>query len=201
MGKTFEAHEICKAYGKKQVLGGADLCVPYGEIVGIFGKNGAGKTTLFDCLTGLVSNDRREEYLPDKTKFFYLSKAETFAGFERLKDILEMHAALFDDFDAKKAKTMLGGQGFPLNKRYSQFSLGQKNLIAFIFAICREAEIYFLDEPLSNNDIRQSMLIKDNELTFFRSGVYRVEYRIVSNTGEILISYILYTTFTVYNAE
>lgn len=50
-----EALELCKIYGKKQVVKNVSLHAEGGEIVGLLGPNGAGKTTTFSMVTGFVS--------------------------------------------------------------------------------------------------------------------------------------------------
>ena len=46
--------------GSKEVLGGLDLDVPRGTIVGLLGVNGSGKTTLLKTLVGLLRADAGE---------------------------------------------------------------------------------------------------------------------------------------------
>lgn len=46
-----------KRYGGVTALGGVDLEVGDGELLGIIGPNGSGKSTMFDCVTGLVVPD------------------------------------------------------------------------------------------------------------------------------------------------
>lgn len=43
---------LCRQFGAKEVLRGADFTFQQGRIYGILGRNGAGKTTLFNCLNG-----------------------------------------------------------------------------------------------------------------------------------------------------
>jgi ABC-2 type transport system ATP-binding protein len=48
---------VRKLYGGAVALGGVDLCVRSGAIVGLVGPNGSGKTTLLHAIAGLVSVD------------------------------------------------------------------------------------------------------------------------------------------------
>ena len=47
------AQAVTKCYGNVTALGGVDLTVGPGELVGLLGPNGAGKTTLLQLVTGL----------------------------------------------------------------------------------------------------------------------------------------------------
>src|SRR5580698_9100767 len=52
-----EAHGLTKRFGTTQALGGLDLEVPAGSILGVLGPNGAGKTTAVRILTTLAIPD------------------------------------------------------------------------------------------------------------------------------------------------
>ncbi len=52
------AQNVCKTYGKRQVVNSASVAVRRGESVGLLGPNGAGKTTIFYMITGLVAADK-----------------------------------------------------------------------------------------------------------------------------------------------
>jgi putative ABC transport system ATP-binding protein len=58
---AIEATGVTKAYGKGEnrvvALAGADLRVPYGELVMLVGPSGCGKTTLISILAGLLTRD------------------------------------------------------------------------------------------------------------------------------------------------
>ncbi|MDI9410416.1 MAG: ABC transporter ATP-binding protein [Bacteroidia bacterium] len=58
---AIDAADVTKAYGKGEnrvvALAGADLRVPYGELVMLVGPSGCGKTTLISILAGLLTRD------------------------------------------------------------------------------------------------------------------------------------------------
>ena len=54
------ASGIVKRFGGFQALGGVDLTVEPGEIVGLIGPNGSGKTTLINVISGLLVQDEGE---------------------------------------------------------------------------------------------------------------------------------------------
>jgi ABC-2 type transport system ATP-binding protein len=70
---------VIKRFGKKVVLAGINLDIPYGERFGIIGISGSGKTTLLNILIGFLK--------PNAGKIYYKSK-----------DITRHHANIRKDF-------------------------------------------------------------------------------------------------------
>lgn len=52
--RIIELRDIRKSYGQVYALGGVDLHVDEGEVVGLVGDNGAGKSTLIKILAGAI---------------------------------------------------------------------------------------------------------------------------------------------------
>ena len=52
--RIIELRDIKKSYGQVYALGGVNLSVDRGEVVGLIGDNGAGKSTLIKILAGVV---------------------------------------------------------------------------------------------------------------------------------------------------
>ncbi|MQA79313.1 MAG: ATP-binding cassette domain-containing protein [Streptosporangiales bacterium] len=57
MANMIEAEGLVKRYGKTVALGGVDLVVPEGRVLGLLGPNGAGKTTAVRVLSTLLRPD------------------------------------------------------------------------------------------------------------------------------------------------
>jgi oleandomycin transport system ATP-binding protein len=57
MSNAIEAEGLVKRYGDTTALGGVDLVVPTGKILGVLGPNGAGKTTAVRILATLLQPD------------------------------------------------------------------------------------------------------------------------------------------------
>jgi lipopolysaccharide export system ATP-binding protein len=60
------ARGLRKRYGDREVLGGVDLRVEPGEVVGLLGPNGAGKTTTFNLIAGGLRPTSGHVYLGDR---------------------------------------------------------------------------------------------------------------------------------------
>ena len=52
-----EVQNICKKFGKNEVLKGIDFSLEKGKVTSIIGSSGSGKTTLLRCITGLETAD------------------------------------------------------------------------------------------------------------------------------------------------
>ncbi|MEP6694761.1 MAG: ABC transporter ATP-binding protein [Chloroflexota bacterium] len=57
-GPLLDIRDLTISFGGLVALGGVDLHVNTGEIVGLIGPNGAGKTTVFNCISRFYDADR-----------------------------------------------------------------------------------------------------------------------------------------------
>lgn len=58
-----EIKNLCKSYGKKEILKGISFDVNEGELFTILGPSGSGKTTIINCITGITKPTSGEIFL------------------------------------------------------------------------------------------------------------------------------------------
>ena len=93
---------LAKRYGAVEALGGVDLEVAEGELVGLLGPNGAGKSTLVKIACGLVRPTTgraevcgaRAGSRAARAAMGYLAELFRFPGWMNADELLELHQRL-----------------------------------------------------------------------------------------------------------
>ena len=148
-----------KKYRKKEALKGISLQIESGQIVGLLGPNGSGKTTLIKLVNGLltpsggeitingnkigVETKKRVSYLPERT---YLN------NWMKVKDMINYFSDFYEDFDSRRAYDMLKKLNIDANDKLKTMSKGTKEKVQLILVMSRNADVYFLDEPIGGVD-------------------------------------------------
>lgn len=156
---------LCKSFGEKNVLGGIDINVKKGSIVGLLGPSGAGKTTIIKILTGqleasggsvtVFGKDVKTLSGEDKKKFGIMM--DDFGVYERFScmDNLMVYAGIYAVPKDAVSKTLDDiGLGDAKKKPASALSKGMKARLRLARAFVQKPEIIFLDEPTSGLDPR-----------------------------------------------
>ncbi len=159
MEKLLTCKNLHKTYGSKKALDGLDLMVYRGQIVGLLGPNGSGKTTLIKLLNGLlapsdgvveilgnspgVESKKIVSYLPDKD---FLPQHET------IDSLINYYEDFYENFRRERALTMLSSLDISHNAKLKTLSKGNREKVALILVMSREAELYLLDEPIAGVD-------------------------------------------------
>lgn len=154
-----EIEGLYKSYNKLLALNNLNLSLEGGQIVGLLGPNGSGKTTLIKILNDLLKADRGSILIDGKnpsteTKevVAYLPDRNSLPDYMKIKDLINMQADFFKDFDAHKANSMIEDLGINTNMRFKSLSKGMGEKVQLALVMSRKAKVYLLDEPIGGVD-------------------------------------------------
>src|SRR5918992_377163 len=102
MPAALAARGLTKRYGQTEALGGVDIEVGKGELVGLLGPNGAGKSTLVKIACGLVRPNAGAVEVcgapagshAAREALGYLAELFRFPGWATADEVLDLHQRL-----------------------------------------------------------------------------------------------------------
>ena len=155
-----ETKGLTKVYsGSKPALDTVSLGIEKGRIVGLLGPNGSGKTTLIKLVNGLLSPTSGEILIDGmapgvetKKIVSYLPDKDFLASWMTVKQALDYFCDFFADFRRERAEKMLSNLGIEQNQKIKTLSKGNREKVALILTMSREAKLYLLDEPIAGVD-------------------------------------------------
>ena len=156
-------------YDRTPVVWDVNLTVPQGKLVGILGPNGAGKSTFIKALLGLVKPvsgavffcGRRLSHARGKIAYVPQKEAIDWDFPITVIELVLMgrypKLGLFrwtrkEDTQAAIDCLALVGMEELAHRQISELSGGQQQRVFLARALLQNADIYFLDEPLSGVD-------------------------------------------------
>ena len=159
MSYLIDCKGLTKIYSGCKALDGVDLQISRGKVVGLLGPNGSGKTTLIKILNGLLQPTYGEALVDGhrpgpytKSIISYLPDRTYFADWMRVKDVFDLFADFYSDFDRPKAEDMCRALGIEPGTRLKTMSKGTKEKVQLILVMSRRAQLYLLDEPIAGVD-------------------------------------------------
>jgi ABC-2 type transport system ATP-binding protein len=154
---------LAKRYGAVEALGGVDLEVGEGELVGLLGPNGAGKSTLVKIACGLVRPTAghaevcgaRAGSHAARAAMGYLAEHFRFPGWTCGDELLELHQRLAgsDGGERERAQLLeLVGLADARDRRVEAMSKGMQQRLGIAQALVGSPRLLLLDEPTSALD-------------------------------------------------
>ncbi len=154
---------LAKRYGPVEALGGVDLEVAEGELVGLLGPNGAGKSTLVKIVCGLVRpSDGTAEICglragsrEARRSLGYLAELFRFPGWASGDEVLELHQRLAGSQGGAAERTELlelVGLADARDRRVEEMSKGMQQRLGIAQALVGSPPLLLLDEPTSALD-------------------------------------------------
>ena len=161
--KNIKVKDVCKYFGKTQVLDHVNMECRQGEITGIIGRNGAGKTVLFKIICGLLSLDsgeilingikreRQADVLPSVGIIIeepaFLKNYSGIKNLEYLYTINNKNNRRYLESNMEKV-----GLDPKSKKHVGKYSMGMRQRLAIAQSIMEEPEFLVLDEPFNGLD-------------------------------------------------
>jgi ABC-2 type transport system ATP-binding protein len=163
MAAALAVRGLAKRYGPVEALGGVDLEVREGELVGLLGPNGAGKSTLVKIACGLVrpSAGRAEVCgapagsRTARARLGYLAELFRFPGWMSADEVLVLHQRLAGSQGgpSERAELLeLVGLSDARDRRVEVMSKGMQQRLGIAQALVGSPPVLLLDEPTSALD-------------------------------------------------
>ena len=159
MDSILEFKNITKKYGSKVALDDITLSIPKGSIVGLLGPNGSGKTTLLKLATGLLQPTKGEVFAcglkpgaESKDLVAYQSDKVYLNDWMNVEDLMKMLGDFYTNFNKDKALDMLASLNINPKDKLKEMSKGTKEKVQLITTMCRDVQLYLLDEPIGGVD-------------------------------------------------
>lgn len=160
MNDLIEIVGLTKAYDDRSVaVNNVTITLPKGKIIGLLGPNGSGKTTLIKMLNGLLTPNSGSIKIngtfvgaETKAKVAYLPDRTYLAGNKKISEILNYFQDFYADFSRERAEEMLKSLNIDPTMKIKTLSKGTKEKVQLILVMCRNADLYVLDEPIAGVD-------------------------------------------------
>lgn len=164
MQKILECQNLCKSFGKKQILKDVSFEIDEGDILAFIGPNGSGKTTTIKLILGLQNIDSGSVKINgyDVEKDFVKSiekvgaiveNPDTYmylSGWQNLKLVANLYKGVTDD-DLKTIVQTVGLEN-RIHDKVSKYSLGMRQRLGIARALINKPNLLVLDEPTNGLD-------------------------------------------------
>ena len=164
MKKILECENLCKHFGKKQILKDVSFEIDEGDILAFIGPNGSGKTTTIKLILGLQSIDKGKVlingYNVEKDFVKAIEKVgaivenpDTYmylSGWQNLKLVASLYKGITDEeiMDIVRQVDLEGR----IHDKVSKYSLGMRQRLGIARALINKPNILILDEPTNGLD-------------------------------------------------
>lgn len=159
MSEILRCSNLTKKFGNLIAVNDLTLSIESGKIVGLLGPNGSGKTTLIKMINGLLQPNSgsieicgNKPGVETKKMVAYLPDNIFLNNWMRVEQIVEMFADFYADFRKELAYSMLERLGVDKKRKLKTLSKGNKEKVALILVMSRNALLYVLDEPIAGVD-------------------------------------------------
>ncbi len=153
---------LTKDYNAGRGLFDLDLQVSPQEVFGYLGPNGSGKTTTIRLLMGMLRPTRGSAYIfgldcirdsaQVKRRVGYLPGDVPQFGSLRGDEVVAYLGGMRGGVDQRQVRAIAERFDLDLNRRFREYSSGNKQKLAIVLAFMHQPDLLILDEPTSGLD-------------------------------------------------
>jgi len=154
---------ISKSFGSLAVLDGLNLEIKSGRFYVLLGENGSGKSTIIKLLMGQeIPDEGQGEMLGhsihgnDLRNRQYIGHVSELIDYKvpiKMKEFVLRYKDFFENWDQALFDKLIKDRKIDLNRKFDQYSRGQRMQLALILAISIHPKLLLLDEITSVLDI------------------------------------------------
>lgn len=188
--ELIRANHIAFGYSEAPVLADVTLSIRRGEIVSLLGPNGSGKTTLIKVILGIYRPRCGEVYFEGKSlaeippkelakKIAYVPQFHRMAFAYSVLDIVLMgrmpHKPFFFRYSRQDRNAAVGALdrlsiSHLKDKRYTEISGGERQLVLISRALAQGADTLIMDEPANSLDFGNQIRLLDEIRSLAQDG-------------------------------
>ncbi len=162
MSNPLEIQALSKTFGKKTALDSVSLSCQAGSIVGLIGPNGSGKSTLLRSAIGLsapTSGTVRTFGCPalelesaQLSQIGFVQQESDLLDWLNVSDHLDYVASFYPKWDLERQNQLTTEFQIDPQNKVANLSVGDRQKLAIILAVCHHPKLLLLDEPASALD-------------------------------------------------
>lgn len=152
-----EVKNVCKKYGKVEILRDVNFTLTPSECICIVGSNGSGKSTLLSIIAGAIDPDKGNIINTEHNRIGYVPQDNILFEELTVMDNLKFWYTAYGldkklIFADDSIESMLDLKGFSL-KKVNILSGGMKKRVSLAISLCHHPNYLVLDEPCNSLDI------------------------------------------------
>jgi NitT/TauT family transport system ATP-binding protein len=168
-----EVQDLCKTFGKKNILNSVSLTVKRGEFVSILGSSGCGKSTFLRLIAGLEPLTSGKILKPEPLRLSYVFQDPCLLPWLTVEENILLPFRILDKTprrpEALEQILQTVGLGAHSDKFPHELSGGMKMRASIARALITEPEILLMDEPFAALDEATRFQLQDELLAFWKN--------------------------------
>lgn len=173
-----EVKDLSFSYGKTRVLNNISFCARPGEITTIIGANGMGKSTILKCIAGLNKGEGEVLFCGKNRNILSADEISRMVSYLNQNTVCEAELNVYEiillgllndlkfkitDSDMEKVDEIMRLLSLTpfANRRISELSGGQQQLVFIGQTLIKNPKIILMDEPTSALDLNRQFYLMD----------------------------------------